>query len=177
MSAQILILRNTQLEPTGIQQCIECTMHDALRTDIHPSTGRHLPIIGNSHLSCFVPIMLIVEHAYHHRVGNDNTGCIRTGMEKPQRMSGLNDKGLFTGHHFKVLLYQPILHPVLTHLPGLTISNKFVGIKSNIKTEIIVNHHLKSFALNTVPPVFINGFSLEITGRTKTVSINTSACS
>ena len=92
-------------------------------------------------------------------------------------MSGLNDKGLFTGHHFKVLLYQPILHPVLTHLPGLTISNKFVGIKSNIKTEIIVNHHLKSFALNTVPPVFVNGFSLEITGRTKTVSINTSACS
>ena len=128
MSPQILILGNPQFQSPGIEEGIESAMHNALRTDIHPAAGSHLPVIGNSHLGGNMPIMLIVELSDHHRIGNYNAGSIGTGAEKPQWMSGFNNQCLFLGKFFQILLNQSILHPILANLPGFTISNKFVGI-------------------------------------------------
>ena len=75
-------------------------------------------------------------------------------------MSRFDNKRLFTRQEFEVLFYQPVLHPVLTYLPGLAISDEFIRIESDIKTKIIVDHHLKGLAFNTVPLIFVDGLAL-----------------
>ncbi len=89
-------------------------------------------------------------------------------------MSRFDNKRLFTRQEFEVLFYQPVLHPVLTYLPGLAISDEFIRIESDIKTKIIVDHHLKGLAFNTVPLIFVDGFGFEVACRTKTVPIDSS---
>ena len=147
-------------------------MNNTLRTDIHPAARRHLPIVGNSHLCGNVPIVLIVELAYHHRVGNNNAGSIGTGTKQSQRMSGLNDQCLLRSKFFEILLDQKVLHPVLTNLSGFTISNKLIGIQRDIKTEIVVNHYLKGFAFHTFATIFINRSGFQIACGTEAVSVN-----
>ena len=137
-------------------------MNNTLRTDIHPAARRHLPIVGNSHLCGNVPVVLIVELTYHHRVGNNNAGSIGTGTKQSQRMSGLNDQCSLRSKFFEILLDQEVLHPVLTNLADFTISNKFIGIQRDIKTEIVVNHYLKGFAFHTFATIFINRSGFQI---------------
>ena len=150
-------------------------MNNTLRTDIHPAARRHLPIVGNSHLCGNVPVVLIVELTYHHRVGNNNAGSIGTGTKQSQRMSGLNDQCLLRSKFFEILLDQEVLHPVLTNLAGFTISNKFIGIQRDIKTEIVVNHHLEGFSFKAISFVLVNWLCFQIALRTETVSVYAAA--
>ena len=122
-SAQITILRNAQLQTARIQQRIKGAVHNALRTDVHPASGSHLAVVGNAHLHSGVPVLLIIIEPHHQRIGNDDTGRLGLGLEKPQRMSAFDDQCLFARQHFEVLLDEPVLHPVLTDLSRLTIGN------------------------------------------------------
>ena len=122
-SAQIAVLRNAQFQTACIQQRVERAVHDALRTDVHPAAGSHLPVVGNAHLHSGVPVLLIIIEPHHQRIGNDDTGRLGLGLEKPQRMSAFDDQCLFARQHFEVLLDEPVLHPVLTDLSRLTIGN------------------------------------------------------
>ena len=116
-------MRNAQFQTACIQQRIERAVHDTLRTDVHPAAGSHLPVVGNAHLHSGVPVLLIIIEPHHQRIGNDDTGRLGLGLEKPQRMSAFDDQCLFARQHFEVLLDEPVLHPVLADLSRLTIGN------------------------------------------------------
>jgi hypothetical protein len=51
MPPQVSILGNSQFEPPGIDECVKGAVDDPLWPDVHPATGSHLAIVGNSHMS------------------------------------------------------------------------------------------------------------------------------
>ena len=76
MTFQIAVGRNTEFHTSGVEQGVESAVNDALRTDIHPSAGCHLTVIGHTKLHSLVPVMLGVEHTHHHGVGDDDAGSL-----------------------------------------------------------------------------------------------------
>ena len=74
MSSQVLVLRYAKFKATGIQERIEGSMHNTLRSDIHPTARRHLSVVGNAEFFRNFPILKVVEHADHQCVCDDNAG-------------------------------------------------------------------------------------------------------
>ena len=71
-SAQVTVLRDAELQPSGIQKGVESAVHNALRPDIHPPAGSHLTVIGYTHLHGCMPVLLIIIQPYHHRIRNND---------------------------------------------------------------------------------------------------------
>jgi len=90
-------------------------------------------------------------------------------------MTAFHYESLILGKLLKIQLDKLILHPVLTHLSGLSIRDKLIGIESHIEAEIIVDHHLEGFALQALALIFIYGLGLEIALGTETVAVYSAA--
>ena len=174
-SAQVTVLRDTELQPSGIQKGVESAVHNALRPDIHPPAGSHLTVIGYTHLHGCMPVLLIIIQPYHHCIRNNDARRFGFRLEESQRMPAFDNERLVIGKDFKVLFYQAILHPILAHLPRLTVSDKFVRVKGYVETKIIVYHHLKGLTLDAASFVFVDGLCLEVALRTVAVAVNASA--
>ena len=108
-------------------------MNDALRTNVHPSSGGHLSVVGYTHLCCNFPILEVIKHTHHHRVGNNNTRRIRFRLEESERMSAFHHERLLVGHDFQVLLDEAVLHPVLAYLASFSVCHQFVRIEGNVE--------------------------------------------
>ena len=91
-------------------------------------------------------------------------------------MSALDNESLVIVQLFQIFLYKTILKPVLTYLTCFAISYQLIGIESYVETEVIVNHHLECFALQTVTFVLVYGFCLQVALRTETICIDTASC-
>ncbi len=174
MSAKIPIIGDTEFHTSGIEKGVESTMDDTLRTNIHPAAGCHLTVVGHTHLHRLVPVVGIVEHADHHRIGDDNARSIRFGREKTERMTRLYNQRLVVGQFLKVFLDKTILEPVLAHLTSLTVCNKFVGIEGDVETEVIVDHHLKSLTRQAFALILVDRFGSQITLGAPAICIDTS---
>ena len=72
VSAKITVLWHSKFHTAGIQESIECAMHDSLRPYIHPASGCHLTVIGNTHLHGFMPVVRIIKKSHHHCIGYYN---------------------------------------------------------------------------------------------------------
>ncbi|OPZ11118.1 MAG: hypothetical protein BWZ06_01777 [Bacteroidetes bacterium ADurb.BinA261] len=176
MSTQVAIGRNAQFHATGIEQCVESAMHNALRADVHPAASSHLTIICHTHLSGYFPIVLIVELSDHHRVGDNYTWRVGFRFEQTERMSAFDDECLVLRQFFEISFDEAVLHPVLTNLTGFAVGNQLVGIKRNIEAEVIVDHHLKSFSFDAFPLVFVDGFGFQIAFGTIAIPIDAATC-
>ena len=128
VAAQVFIRRQAQLHATGIQDSVEGTVHNALRPDVHPAAGGHLAVVGDAQLFGDFPVILIVEHADHQCIGDDDPRRVRTGREQAERMSRLDHQRLILGEDFQVLLYNPVLQPVLANAAGFAVCHQFIGI-------------------------------------------------
>ncbi len=162
----------TQLQPACIKQGIKGTMHYSLRPDIHPSSRGHLPIVGITHFLSNLPIILVVELPHHKGICDDNPGRFRLGREKSHRVAGLYNQSLIFGKYLEILLYQPVLHPVLAYASRLTVSHKLIGIQGNLKIQVVVYHYLKSFSCKAFAFIFIYGFTIDPSLRSESVGIN-----
>ncbi len=91
-------------------------------------------------------------------------------------MSTVYYQCLLLGQLFQIMLYQAILHPVLAYLSCFAIGYQLVRIERYIKTEVVVYHHLKSFAFYTITFVFIYWFRMYITLGTIAITIYFAAC-
>ena len=128
MATEVAVLRHSELHASGIKYGVECAVYYSLRTDIHPAAGSHLSVVGYAHLHCFVPIVEVVKHTYHHGVGDDDARSLRTRGEKAEGVTRFHYEGLVFSQVFEIFLYESVLEPVLAYLPGLAVSDKFVGI-------------------------------------------------
>ena len=128
MAAQVFIWCQAQSPATGIQYGVESSMHNALRPDVHPAAGGHLAVVGDAQLFGDFPVILIVEHADHQCIGDDDPRCIGAGREQAERMSRLDHQRLILGEDFQVLLYNPVLQPVLANAAGFAVCHQFIGI-------------------------------------------------
>ena len=81
MSAQVTVLRYAQLHASGVKQGVERAVHNPLRTNVHPSAGRHLTVVGDTHLCGDLPVGEVIELSDHHRVGYDHARCVGLGAE------------------------------------------------------------------------------------------------
>ena len=133
MATEITLIGNAELHAAGIEKGVECAVHNALRANIHPAAGRHLPIVGNAHLHSLVPVGGVVKQADHHGVGDDDTRSVGTGGEKTQRMPRLHNESLLLGELFEIFLYKAVLKPVLTHLACLAICHQLIRIKGDVE--------------------------------------------
>ena len=60
---QILIVGDTQLQTTSVQQGVEGTMDNALGPDVHHAAGGHLTVVSDTDGSSAVEGLLVVEAA------------------------------------------------------------------------------------------------------------------
>ena len=156
VSAQVFIRCQTQLHATGIQDGVEGAMHNALRSDVHPAAGGHLAVIGYAELFGDFPVVLIVEHADHQCIGDDDPRCVRTGREQAERMSRLYHQRLVLGEDFQVLLDNPVLQPVLADAAGFAVCHQFIGIQGDFGVQVVVDHDLERLAFDTVAAILVD---------------------
>ena len=175
VACKVALLRNAQVLTACIQDGVEGTVYDTLRSDVHPAACGHLTVAGASHSGELGPVSQVVSLADKKSVGDDNTRSLLVGVEESQRMAGHNNQCLLVGQYLKVLLDQLILHPVLAYLTGLTVGNQLVGIQSDLRAQVVVNHNLESFTLNAVAFIFINRLAVNLLLRHEAVSVDTAS--
>ncbi len=176
MSGEVAILGHAEFHSSCVEEGVECSVHDSLGADIHPSACSHLSVVCHAHLHCLMPVVEIVEHAHHHCVCDDHAGRVFLGGEKTEWMTGFNNECLFVGHLFEIFLNKVILEPVLANLACLAISDQFVGIKGDVEAEIVVDHNLESFSCEAFPFIFINRLGFEVACRAPAVGIYSASC-
>ena len=150
-------------------------MDDALRSDVHPSAGGHLPIVGHTHFFCDFPVVQIVIHADHHGVGDDDPRCFRLAREQTQRMTGFHHQRLVFRQLFQISLNQPVLEPVLTNLPGLSVGNQFIWIQSHFEVQVIFNHDLEGLSCQAFSFIFADRLAVDPSLRPVTVSVDSAS--
>ena len=94
--------------------------------------------------------------------------------EQAQGMSAHHHKRLFPRQLFQIMLDQPVLHPILTDLPGFPISNQLIGVQGDFKIEVIIDHHLKCLALKAFSHIAFNRKASDAARGPEAVAVNAS---
>ena len=81
VACQVALLRNTEVLTACVQDGVEGSVYDPLRSDIHPAASGHLSVVRNSHFLGNFPVLQVVIHTDHHRIGDDDSRCLRLGGE------------------------------------------------------------------------------------------------
>ena len=89
-------------------------------------------------------------------------------------MSAHHHKRLFPRQLFQIMLDQPVLHPILTHLPGFPISNQLIGVQGDFKIEVIIDHHLKGFAFKAFSLIAFNRKASDAARGPEAIAVNSS---
>ncbi len=175
MSGQVAVFRYAQFFSSRVEDGVKRAVYDALRSDVHPAACGHLPVVGNAHFLRDFPIVQIVIHADHERVGDDYTRRGRFGRKQPQRMSGFYNQGLIFGQFFEIFFDQPILQPVLANRSGFSVSHQFIWVQRDVKVEVVVDHNLKGLSGQTFALVLVNRLAVDSFVRSVTVSVDPAA--
>ncbi len=104
LAGEVALLRDAQHQASGVEKGVEGAVDDALRADVHPAAGGHLAVVGDAQSGGAVEGFLIVEHADHQAVGDDDARRGLVGFEQAQRVAGFNDEGLVVGEHLEVFV-------------------------------------------------------------------------
>ena len=172
---QIVLFVYAKELPARAEYGVERAVYYALRPYVHPAARGHLAVVGNAHLLRNLPILRIIEHAYHERVGNYHPWRFWARREQAQRVPRLHNKGLIFGKLLKIFLYQPVLQPVLAYGAGLAVCYKLVWIKRYLKIKVVIHHHLKGLALDAVALVLIYGLAVYAPLRAESICIYAAA--
>ena len=176
MAGQVSVLRHAQELTSRVQDGVEGSVHDTLRSDVHPASGCHLSIGGAAHSCGLCPVLRVIEHAHHQAVGHDDTGAGLVGFEQAHGMAAHHHQGVLVCELLQVSLDQLVLHPVLADLAGLSVCNKLIWVQGHIMVQVVVDHDLECFSFHTVSFIFIDRSSVDPVLRHKTVSVDTSSC-
>ena len=174
VSRKALALGKVEHLASGVEQRVICAVNYALRPDIHPAAGCHLPVVGDAERRRAAEILGVVKEADHQAVREDHArrGGMRT--EKPERMSRLHDERLVLRHDLEILFDQLVLHPVLADLSRLAVGDEFVWIERHLKVKVVVDHHLEGPALDALALVLADRLSVELSLRTEAVAVDAS---
>ena len=174
-AGQIVARADAELEARGVEHGVEGAVYDALRPDVHPAAGGHLPVIADAQLHGAVPVLLIVEQADEQAVGEDHAR--RAGMrgEQPHGMAAFEHQRGVVGQLAQILLDQAVLQPVLTDLPRLAVGDEFVGIERRLEVEIVVHHHLKGCAGQALALVGLDRAAPDAPGGAEAVGVDAAA--
>ena len=63
---------------------------------------------------------------------------------------------------FQILHDQTVLHPVLAYLSRFAVCNQLVWVEGDIETEVVIDHHLKSFAFDALSSVCVDGLGFQV---------------
>src|SRR5659263_571879 len=174
MPPQIFIVGYAKFLASRVHDGVERPVDYSLRADVHPPACSHLPIVRNAHLLSNVPVVTVVKHAYHEGVRDHDPRAFGPGPEESYRVPRFHDESLVVRQHLKILLEQPVLHPVLTNLSCLTIGHKLIGVQCDIEVQVIVDHHLKGFPFDAVAFVLIDGLAPDMALRPETIAVDPS---
>ena len=94
MAGQVSVLRHAQELTSRVQDGVEGSVHDTLRSDVHPASGCHLSIGGAAHSCGLCPVLRVIEHAHHQAVGHDDTRAGLVGFEQAHGMAAHHHQGV-----------------------------------------------------------------------------------
>ena len=112
-----------------------------------------------------VEVLLVVEHAHHEAVGDDDARRVGVALEEAEGVARLDDEGRVLVDDLEVLLDEAVLHPVLADLPGLAVGDELVGVEGDVEVEVVVDHHLEGPALDAAAPVLVDGHARDARPR------------
>ncbi len=91
-------------------------------------------------------------------------------------MAALHHQRLILSHQLQIFFNQPVLHPVLAHLPSLTVCNQLIGVESDVEGKVVIDHRLKCFPFQTVSIILIDRLRPQVTSGAKAVAVYPSTC-
>ena len=172
---EVALARHAEIFAPDAKNRVKRAVDDPLRADVHPAAGGHLPIVGNAHLLGDFPIVDVIEHADHQRVGEDHARSVGFARKETYGMPGFEHQRLLVGEFFQILFDQAVLQPVLADLPRLAIGHELIGIQRHVKIEIVVDHHLQGAPGEAVSFVCVDGLAVDAPFGTITVGIDAPA--
>ncbi|MPM49461.1 hypothetical protein SDC9_96191 [bioreactor metagenome] len=175
LARQIPVRRHAKVLSAHAENRVERAVDDSLRADVHPAARGHLPVVGNAHLLGNLPVIEVIEHADHQRVGQNNARGFRPAREQSQRMAGLEHQRLLVGQFFEVTLDEAVLQPVLAGLPGFAVGDQFVGVERDLKVQIVVDHHLERLARKALTLVLVDGLAVNTPLGTVAIGVDAAA--
>ena len=101
-------------------------LHNALRTNINPRTGRHLPVHHQPLPFQFIKMFPVGPIRHQHGIRNQNPGCVHMGWKNRHRLSALDEQGFVI-----VQIHQRPLNLI----KGLTVAGRFAP--SSVNNQII----------------------------------------
>ena len=169
---QVPIGGDPQLQPPGVEQGVEGPVDNALGPDIHPAACRHLAVVGHPQGGGAVEVLLVVKGPHHQAVGDDAPGRQLMAVEQPQGVAGHDHQGLLVRHDLQIFLDEPVLHPVLAHLPRLAVGHQLIGVQGHVEVQVVVHHHLEGLGLYAVAPILVNGLAVKRALRPEAISVD-----
>ena len=156
----------------ALSRVLKVPVDDALGADVHPAACRHLAVVGHAQGGGAVEVLLVVKGAHHQAVGDDAPGRQLVAVEQAQRVAGHNHQRLLIGHDLQILLDEPVLHPVLAHLPRLAVGHQLIGVQGHVEVQVVVHHHLECLGLYAVAPILVDGLAVQLPLRPEAISVD-----
>ena len=93
-------------------------------------------------------------------------------VEQPQGVAGHDHQGLLVRHDLQIFLDEPVLHPVLTHLPRLAVGHQLIGVQGHVEVQVVVHHHLEGLGLYAVAPILVDGLAVQFPLRPEAIAVD-----
>ena len=147
-------------------------MHDALWTDIHIGTRRHLSILAYTEGIVAFPVVGLRIVGDDHAVGHHDARRTRMRGEQTEGMTGIHDESLLVGHLAEVLHHEAILCPVHENRTVAAIGDELVGVLSYTRVEVILDHQHDGSSLFAAMRIVADGTSLHLVAWTVAVHVD-----
>ncbi len=147
-------------------------MHNSLRTDVHITSGGHLPILRNTERIKLFPIVGRRIVRDYHAVGDHYSWRIGVAGKQTHRMPGIHDQRLLIIHRSQILHCEQILRPVLKDRSIPAVGNQFMRVLRYSVIQVILNHQHDRFCLQRLTGIVLNRSCFHLIIRTKTIHIN-----
>ena len=157
----------------GVHHRDRRAVDDALRPDIHIRSCGHLPILRHSEGVEPLPVVGLRVVGDHHAVGHHHARGVGVRREQPQRMPRVHHQRLAVGHLRQILHCEAVLRPVLEHRAVAAVGDQLVGMLSDLRVEVVLDHQHDGRRLPAAGGILVDGPRIHLVIGTQAVHIDT----
>jgi hypothetical protein len=129
----------------GLDKGFIGTLHDALRTDIDPRTGRHLAVHGKALLIQLVEMIPVRPVRHEVGIGDQDARRVLMGAEHADRLAGLHDEGFILVQILQRRDDTVEIVPGAGGAADAAINHQLMRALGHVRVEIVHQHAQRRF--------------------------------
>ena len=137
--------RGAEVLPGQRTERLVSPLQDALRADVDPRTGRHLPVHDQPGALPLVEVLLRGPRGDDIGVGDQHTGRVLVGLEDGDRLARLHQQGVVHVHFLQRFQDGVERLPVAGGFATSAVDDEVVGVARHFGVEVILQHTKRRF--------------------------------